>query len=170
MASLACRYPSGVTANISTEFCSAIKTSKCSSSGSEICYLRLRYVDCLCCAEKILFGLPPTVTVVKDDDTILDAVRRNSLLPAASTQSGGAAAHYSGGMRASLSAPPPLITHTDATPQGSPNDGASTPRHRTAPPPLMRCPHSLNGDTTRHQVGRLHKILLPNISLNRLGL
>jgi len=90
-----------------------------------------------CTVEKILFGLPPTVTVVKDDDTILDAVRRNSLLPAS----------QSGMQRASLSAPPPLITHTEPTPHGSPNDSSSTPRHALSP--LLHCPQSFNGDTAQ---------------------
>ena len=69
-----------------------------------------------CAVEKILFGLPPAVAVVKDNYSMLDASRSNSLLPAVSEGS------YTGGMRSSLSAPPPLITHTDATPQSSPNE------------------------------------------------
>jgi len=86
----------------------------------------------VCTVEKILFGLPPAVTVVKDNYSILDTVHRNSLLPAVSD----------GGMRSSLSAPPPLITHTDATPQSSPNE--ATGRHALSP---LQCP-SLNDDTT----------------------
>jgi len=90
----------------------------------------------VCVTEKILFGLPPAVTVVKDNYSILDAVRSNSLLPAASGGSG------SGVMRASLSAPPPLITHTDATPQSSPNE--ATGRLGLS---QLHCP-SFNGDMT----------------------
>ena len=85
--------------------------------------------------EKILFGLPPTVTVVNDNDSILDAVRRNSTLPGLPGASG------STGMRASLSVHPPLITHTDATPQSSPNDGSLAGQQ------LLKCP-PFKGDTT----------------------
>jgi len=93
-----------------------------------------------CVAEKILFGLPPAVTVVKDNDTILDAVRRNSLLPGAVSGANG-----SSGMRASLSVPPPVITRTDATPQSSPNDSVSTAQRPL--PQLLQCP-PFNGDAT----------------------
>jgi len=95
--------------------------------------------------EKILFGLPPAVTVVKDNDSILDAVRRNSLLVPEATC-----------MTTSLSAPPPLITHTDATPQSSPSDGRPTGRRDL--PKLLKCPPTSSSSLSQHQVRRAYII------------
>jgi len=107
-----------------------------------------------CVAEKILFGLPPAVTVVKDNDMILDAVRRNSLLPGAVPGANGSSV-----MRASLSVPPPLITHTDATPQSSPNDSLSTTQRPL--PQLLQCP-PFNGDATLSPHSRTHQQVSPH--------
>ena len=108
-----------------------------------------------CVAEKILFGLPPTVTVVKDNDSILDAVRRNSVLPTVGEAT-------SAGIKASLSTPPPLITHTDATPQGSPNDSLTTGQLSVSSQ-LLQCP-PFNPNTPRstsHQQVRVKLNLHP---------
>jgi len=76
---------------------------------------------------------------------MLDAVRRrnSTMLPVAAAGSVGGGGSCSSRMTASLSASasPPVITHTDATPQHSPNDTSSS-TSRYALPQLLHCPSS----------------------------